>query len=155
METCSGRSAGKGNFFCIVTILSNCNTLKTLIFLVHTGLFWCLHNLPNSGKYHELEDDKRIFYMCTWSFCIRHVYIYIDTWGTSVYSLIWRTLFCRVCKKNWLWRNLRAHSLTCNGHPSTWWPCLIIPNFLFLRTSTLALLTLLNCVNCECDSCEG
>ena len=32
-------------FFCIV---SNFNILKTLTLLVHAGLFWCVHNPPNS-----------------------------------------------------------------------------------------------------------
>ena len=60
-------------------IASNFNNVKTMRLLVHGGLFWCFRNPPNS--WHGLQ-------------CICDLFAYVYTWGTSVYSLIWRMWVC-------------------------------------------------------------
>ena len=54
--------------------------MKTLIILVHAGLFWCFHNAPNSDMDYRIFNVRMsLFFAC------------IYTRGTSAYSPIGRT----------------------------------------------------------------
>ena len=88
----------------------NFNIVKTVTLLVHAGLFWCFHNLPNSDMDYGIFNMRRpvIFLHCLY------------TTGTSVYSLIRRTFVESAQNFDSGENSGRAQSLARNGHPSIW-----------------------------------
>ena len=69
---CQNTLSEKSHFFkaflkaFLICVVSNFNILKTLTHLVHTGLFWCFHNPPNSDMDHRIFNEYVIFWhVCT------------------------------------------------------------------------------------------
>ena len=99
-------------------IVSNFNTLKILTFFVHAGLFWSFHNQP------KCNIDYRIFNVPMWSFRMRK-----HTGEPRFIVSSRRLVECRQFDSGEI--SGRAQSLAHNGHPSIWWPRLIVLNFDF------------------------
>lgn len=100
--------------------------MKTLTIFVHAGLFCCFHN------------PQTLTWTMWSSTCICDIFACTYTWGTSVYSFIWRT-FHQVCKQLTPNKSQGGHKAVhiivtpqhFNSHPSIWWPSSIVLNFGF------------------------
>ena len=95
-----------------------------LFFLVHAGLFQCLHTALNPDL------DSRIFNVYMWSFCMG---IRMRNLSLSSHS----KYFCRVGREVWLQRTLGVGTEAGSRHLAMLRQCLIMLNLVFLERMLL------------------